>query len=200
MNIGAGTVTTTPSGIQTVVGQTTGTTNGVALDSSVSGLIVAQASTTSAQVGPLCQGATTTSAPTYANGKTNPLSLTDAGALRTDSSATTQPVSIATAPIATAGVTPTLSLVAMTTTGANVWTASSAAKVRKIYNQVANDILWCIYYDGSNNVTSEATAQFAINPGQTWEMPNYNGIVEYTGIVRCALKSSTGNINATQVL
>lgn len=54
---------------------------------------VAQGSTTSGQTGGLTQGAVTTAAPTYTTAQTDPLSLTTAGALRTDSSATTQPVS-----------------------------------------------------------------------------------------------------------
>jgi hypothetical protein len=66
-----------------------GTTNGLALDA----VGRAQGSTTSGQTGPIVQGAVTTSAPTYTNAQTDPLSLTTAGALRTDSSATTQPVS-----------------------------------------------------------------------------------------------------------
>lgn len=70
-----------------------GTTGGLALDTSVNGLLVAQGSTTSGQFGPLTQGAVTTAAPTYTTAQTSPLSLTTAGALRTDSSATTQPVS-----------------------------------------------------------------------------------------------------------
>lgn len=41
----------------------------------------------------LSGGTTTTSAPTYTDGRVNPLSLTTAGALRVDASATTQPVS-----------------------------------------------------------------------------------------------------------
>jgi hypothetical protein len=64
-----------------------------ATDASVTGLQVAQASTTSGQSGPLVQGAVTSSAPSYTTAKTNPLSLTTAGALRVDASATTQPVS-----------------------------------------------------------------------------------------------------------
>jgi hypothetical protein len=52
-----------------------------------------QGATTSGESGALVQGATTTAAPTYTTATTNPLSLTTAGALRTDSSATTQPVS-----------------------------------------------------------------------------------------------------------
>lgn len=43
--------------------------------------------------GSLSMGNTTTAAPTYTNNTANALSLTTAGALRTDSSATTQPVS-----------------------------------------------------------------------------------------------------------
>lgn len=52
-----------------------------------------QGSTTAGQKGPLTQGAVTTAAPTYTTAQTSPLSLTTAGALRTDASATTQPIS-----------------------------------------------------------------------------------------------------------
>jgi hypothetical protein len=70
-----------------------GTTNGLALDTSVNGILVAQGSTTSGEKGPLIQGAVTTSAPAYTTAQTSPLSLTTAGALRIDGSAVTQPVS-----------------------------------------------------------------------------------------------------------
>jgi hypothetical protein len=70
-----------------------GTTNGLALDSSVNGVLVAQASTTSGQSGPLIQGAVTTSVPSYTTAKTSPLSLTPTGNLRVDGSTVTQPVS-----------------------------------------------------------------------------------------------------------
>ena len=56
-------------------------------------LNLAQASTTSGQKGNLVLGATTTAAPTYTTAQSNPLSLTTAGAVRVDASATTQPVS-----------------------------------------------------------------------------------------------------------
>ncbi|CAK9251259.1 unnamed protein product [Sphagnum jensenii] len=55
--------------------------------------VVAQSSATSGESGMLIQGAVTTAAPTYTTGNTNPLSLTTAGAIRVDGSATTQPVS-----------------------------------------------------------------------------------------------------------
>lgn len=81
-----------PSGTQTVAG-TVAVSNSFALDASVTGLQVAQNSTTSGQSGSLMQGAVTTAAPSYTTAKTSPVSLTTAGALRTDGSATTQPVS-----------------------------------------------------------------------------------------------------------
>jgi len=56
---------------------------GAAADSSVNGVLVAQASTTAGQTGPLVQGACTTAAPTYTTAKTEPLSLDTAGNLRT---------------------------------------------------------------------------------------------------------------------
>lgn len=65
----------------------------------------AQGSTTSGQLGGLSQGAATAAAPTYTTATTNPLSLTLAGALRTDSSATTQPVSAASLPLPTGAAT-----------------------------------------------------------------------------------------------
>lgn len=51
--------------------------------------LVAQASTTSGQKGPLVQGAVTTGDPTYTTAQTDPLSLTTTGHLRTQDSAET---------------------------------------------------------------------------------------------------------------
>lgn len=59
-----------------------GTTNGLALDASVTGLQVAQGSTTSGEKGPLVQGAVTTGSPSYTTGQTSPLSLDTSGNLR----------------------------------------------------------------------------------------------------------------------
>lgn len=67
-------------------------TSSLQLDATGAALNLGQASTTSGQTGPLTQGATTTAAPTYVSGKTNPLSLTVGGGLRVDGSAVTQPV------------------------------------------------------------------------------------------------------------
>jgi hypothetical protein len=65
----------------------------LALDTSVNGILLSQGSTTSGQKGALIQGAVTTASPSYTTAQTSPLSLTLAGALRTDASATTQPIS-----------------------------------------------------------------------------------------------------------
>lgn len=82
---------------------TTGQTNPLSLDTAGnlrvnvvtggSSGVVAQGSTTSGETGMLIQGAVTTAAPTYTTAQTSPLSLTTAGAVRVDASATTQPVS-----------------------------------------------------------------------------------------------------------
>lgn len=95
---------------QPVVGTVTaniGTTNGLALDASVSGILVAQGSATSGEKGPLIQGAVTTNTAIYTTAQTSPLSLDTSGllrvslkdtpantnALKVDGSAVTQPVS-----------------------------------------------------------------------------------------------------------
>lgn len=70
-----------------------GTSGSLALDASVTGLQVAQGSTTSGQKGGLALGAVTTAAPSYTTAQSSALSLTTAGALRVDGSAVTQPVS-----------------------------------------------------------------------------------------------------------
>lgn len=81
------------SGTVTANAGTNLNTSLLALDASVNGILLAQASTTSGQTGPLIQGAVTTSAPAYTTAKTSPLSLTTTGALRVDGSASTQPIS-----------------------------------------------------------------------------------------------------------
>jgi hypothetical protein len=82
-----------PSGAATSANQVTEISSLATINTSINALQVAQGSTTSGELGPLIQGAVTTSAPTYINGRTDPLSLTTAGALRVDGSGTTQPVS-----------------------------------------------------------------------------------------------------------
>lgn len=100
----SGTVAATQSGTWTVTANagTNLNTSLLALESggnlasiktNTDNLNLAQASTTSGQKGNLVLGAATTASPSYTTGQSNPFSLTTAGALRTDSSATTQPIS-----------------------------------------------------------------------------------------------------------
>ena len=86
----AGTGTFTVSGTVTA---NVGTTNGLAVDSSVNGILNAQASATSGEKGPLAQCAVTTSAPGYTTAQTDPLSCNTSGGLRVDGSGVTKPVS-----------------------------------------------------------------------------------------------------------
>lgn len=73
-----------PTGAATSALQTTGNTSLATIATNTTGVVVAQASTTAGQSGQLVQGAVTTANPTYTTGQTDPLSLTTAGALRTD--------------------------------------------------------------------------------------------------------------------
>ena len=82
----------------------------------------AQASTTSGQTGTLGMGATSTSAPSQTTGQTNPLSLTTSGALRTDLSGVTQPVSALALPLPTGAATS-----ANQTNGSQVTTLAASA-------------------------------------------------------------------------
>jgi len=74
--------TTAVSGTVAVSAASLPLPTGAAQDSTVSGLEVAQGSTTSGQKGILMQGAVTTSAPTYTNAQTAPFSLDTAGNIR----------------------------------------------------------------------------------------------------------------------
>lgn len=85
--------TATVSGTVTANAGTNLNTSLLQLDATGAALNLAQGATTSGETGPLIQGAVTTSAPTYVTAKTDPLSLTTAGALRVDGSGVTQPVS-----------------------------------------------------------------------------------------------------------
>lgn len=79
--------------------------SGVSLTVAAPGLELAQDSATSGQAGPLIQGAVSTSAPSYTNAKTNPLSLTTAGALRVDASGSTVPISASVLPLPSGAAT-----------------------------------------------------------------------------------------------
>jgi hypothetical protein len=72
-----------PTGAATSALQTTGNTSLATIATNITGLTVAQGSTTAGENGQLTLGAVTTAAPTYVTGTSNALSLTTAGSLRT---------------------------------------------------------------------------------------------------------------------
>jgi hypothetical protein len=85
-----------PSGTQTVSGTITaniGTSGSLALDATLAKLTVAQGAATGTNTQALVGAVATSAAPTYTTATINPFSLTTAGALRVDGSASTQPVS-----------------------------------------------------------------------------------------------------------
>lgn len=82
-----------PTGAATSALQTTGNSSLASIVTNTAPLNIAQGSTTSGQTGNLAMGAVTTAPPTYTTAQTSPLSLTTAGALRVDGSASTQPIS-----------------------------------------------------------------------------------------------------------
>jgi hypothetical protein len=84
---------TTTQPVSGTVTANIGTSGSLALDASVTGLSLAQATTTSGQKGILNLAAVTTAAPSYTTAQSSPLSLTTAGSLRVDGSGVTQPVS-----------------------------------------------------------------------------------------------------------
>lgn len=93
-----GTVRIDPTGttIQPISGTVTaniGTTGGLALDTTLAKLTIAPGTAIGSNTLAMVGGHVTTVSPTYTNGNINTLSLTTAGALRTDSSGVTQPVS-----------------------------------------------------------------------------------------------------------
>lgn len=143
--------------------------SGAATETTLAKLPVAQASTTSGQSGPIIQGAVTTAAPTYTTAQTNPLSLTTAGALRTDSSATTQPISgTVTANAGTNLNTSALALDAtltggtqktkiVDTGGTNVATVSAAGAVKVDGSAVTQPISGSVTVSGTSTVTQGTT-------------------------------------------
>ena len=135
-------------------------------------------STTSGQTGNLDIAAVTTAAPTYTNGQSNALSMTTAGALRTDASATTQPVSAPSLPLPAgaatlAGQTPFttggayLNVSSVTNTSAN--SALPAGTNVVINNTGAFKIIYKLSTSGATSVTA-TTADGVVQAGATQEV------------------------------
>lgn len=72
---------------------------------------------------------------------------------------------------------------------------------RKLYNPRLSGLL-CVKYGVAPS--GEGDTSFTVLPGQTWEMPTINGVVEYSGPVHGLLVDLNGTIgqyvNVTEVL
>jgi hypothetical protein len=135
---------------------------------------VAQGSTTSGEHGDLIQGAVTTAAPAYTTAQTSPLSLTTAGALRTDSSATTQPIS------GTVAVTQSTS----------PWVISGAVTNTPPANQSVN-------LTQLNSVALGSPSNYGTSPGAV-EVQGVNAFITNTVPVTLASTTITGTVAVTQ--
>ena len=155
-----------PTGASTLSEQQTQTTALQLIDN----LPLAQGSTTSGQSGALALGAVTTAAPTYTTAQTNPLSLTTAGALRTDSSATTQPVSGTVSITANSSVN-VAQINGVTTTMGNGVSGTGVQRVT-----IASDSTGQVALAAGSATIGALTANQSVNVAQV------NGVTTSTGV------------------
>lgn len=124
-----------------------GTTNGLALDTSVNGLLLAQGSTTASQTGPLVQAAVTTAAPSYTTAQTAPLSQTVGGSLRTSVTNTVTVAGSKTNNSGGAGATNIGALPAIATTAQPSYTTTNQVAL----STTTNGSLRGVIQDGAGN-------------------------------------------------
>lgn len=192
-----------------------GTTNGLALDSSVNGILVGQASTTAGEKGPLVQGAVTTAAPAYTTGQTDPISLTTAGLLRIDgvypinaTTPTTDAVFMAGAVTTAAPTYTTGQMSALSLTTAGALRTDASATTQPVSGTVtanqgtANTLVnaW------STKITDATNGPVAVKPASTAALttdpalvvaisPNSNAVAT-TGTVDVTATGALGALNA----
>lgn len=125
-------------------------------------LNLAIASTTAGQKGNLVFGAVTTAAPTYTTAQSNPLSLTTAGGLRTDSSGTTQPISAASLPLPTGASTaakqPALGVAGTPSTDVVTVQGAASGTALPVSGTVTSKL-----QDGSGNSISSTSGSLNVN-------------------------------------
>lgn len=166
-----------------------GTSGSLALDASVTGLQVSQGSTTSGQKGGLVLGAVTTAAPSYTTAQSSPLSLTTAGALRTDASATTQPVSV--------GGVPAADKARNDYTSTNVTTSAYVQLIASTAN-TANSIE---IFDSSGQTLFLATGAAASEVNQVYIIPGGNGRIplKIAAGTRISIKAVSATANTGEI-
>ncbi len=122
---------------------------------------VAQASTTSGQVGTLGQCAVTTSAPTYTTAQTDPLSCDTAGALRVTGATSNGAVKVTLIAAPTGACTPIHYLSAVSTNSTNVKASAGTLCSVTIINNTATAASFRLYDTASAPTCSSATGAVA---------------------------------------
>lgn len=123
---------------------------------------VAQGSTTSGQVGTLAQGAVSTSAPSYTNGQTSPLSLQTDGSLRT---AITNTVAV------TEGALGTFGSAQQAVTGTESALGTNSSKQVCVKSLTGNALT---VYIGTTGVTTSSGMELAAGDSQCLSLSNTN--------------------------
>ena len=184
----------------TVIGTVTaniGTSGSLALDTSVNGLLVSQASATSGEKGPLVMGATTTGSPTYTTAQTNPISLTTAGAVRTDASATVQPISGSVSIIGNVSTISGKSSVGTITSAVSSITSVTllASNANRLGAAFFNDSTAILYLALTSSAASLTAFTIKILPGSSYEL----SAALYTGIITGIWNAANGNCRVTEL-
>jgi hypothetical protein len=86
-----------------------------------------------------------------------------------------------------------VSAVSCSGTAADVLAVNATAKFRVIYNRQGNAIVY--FRMGAGAHTGEATASFALQPGQSWEAPSP---INYTGLIQCVTGGGLASVQATE--
>lgn len=206
--VGGNPVTTTVpvSGTVTVV-QPTGTNLHAVIDNFPADAdALAQGSTTAGQLGALVMGAVTTAAPSYTTGQTDPLSLTPAGALRTDSSATTQPVSGTV--IANQGTSPwVVNQTQVSGTAVSVNTGNSDAGTQRVVLasdqpavnvNVSDTTVELPQYNTVASVAANATSTQTYSPGSTVKLDGVDASA--SGQMKVEIQYGTTGAEATKAV
>ena len=177
-----------PSGTQAVSGTVTaniGTSGSLALDATLAKLTVAQGAATGTNTQALVGAVATSAAPTYTTATINPFSLTTAGALRVDGSASTQPVSGTVSITANSSVN--LNQIAGTTTatgngvaGAGVQRVTIASDNTAFSVNSVQSGTWTVQPGNTANTTAwlvTSAADGTVSPGTAATKSNLGGAV-----------------------
>ncbi len=171
---------------------------GAATESTLAAQTNSAATSTTGLKGHLIHGAVSTSAPTYTNATVNNISLTTAGAVRVDSSTTTQPISAASLPLPSGAATSanqttansSLSTIANNT--GNIPNAGQTTMVNSMPVVIASN-------QSTVPVSLASVPTHAVTQSGTWNINNISGTVSLpTGAsTETTLSAMSGKLPAT---